>query len=364
MSVANPTRTACSVATAAATRPRRTLVARLTLISMLLSVVLSQLAAVGLAHSYLRRLEGGGDSYTQWSAYLTHTPDVLFVGDSRMREDIDAPAVAQLLSDHLGRRVTVGRLGYDSAQPRALTAILYRVARHSPKPKLIVYGMSEYQYGTAVGWDPTFDFWNMEWPPDLGYYKLTFDIDFNRKALAIGYILPAVANANLIGTGVKCTRHDIARLAVGVIHAPIEGSPLLGYCDAPVLMRDSHMDREIQESIHDQYRQIWANKFKFSTEEAGFVQRGFKIAASAKIPVIFLVPPIYDLETLNPSAYAEFDSRTSMIARSLNAPRIDLHAQVRDNSSAWADPAHLNGEGARELAPIVARSIAPYYSLD
>jgi hypothetical protein len=363
MTVANPAHTAGAVAVAAAAGSRRTLLSRLTLLSMLLCLVLSQLVTVGLAHSYLDRLEGGGDSYSQWSRYLARTPDVLFVGDSRMREDIDVQAVAQLLSDRLGRNVTVGHLGYDSAQPRAIAAILYRVAHRSPRPKLIVYGMSEYQYGTAVGWDPTFDFWNMEWPPDPGYYKLTLEIDNNRNALAIGYVVPAVANANLIGTGIKCTMHDATSLAARVTNLPIEGSEPLGYCDAPVLMRDSHMDPSVLESIHTQYRQIWSAKFKFSNEEAGFVQSGFKMAASAGIPLIFIVPPVYDLETLNPTAYAEFESRTSMIARSLNAPRIDLHDQVRDNYRGWADPAHLNGEGALELAPIIARSIVPYYPL-
>src|SRR5260370_40278649 len=100
-------------------------------------------------------------------------PDVVVLGDSRVRYDVDAAAVAANLSARLGRPVTVGTIGLDAVRPTTLTAIAHRILSAPIKPKVLLLAVAEHQYNRT--WDDAPDgpgdqtgyFWQYTADPDL-----------------------------------------------------------------------------------------------------------------------------------------------------------------------------------------------------
>ena len=173
--------------------------AKVALVVLVVMLVAAQFAGVAVSHYYGYRLSGIADSYWQWNHYMANPPDVLFLGDSRVREDVDLSAVEGLLATQLGRPVRLGKIGFDSAQPRNLLAVMYRLTHLAVRPKLVIFGMSEYQYGSTYNFDPTYDFWNLELPPDRGFYQLVYQIDTgNQGRLVMGYVNPLNANQKVL----------------------------------------------------------------------------------------------------------------------------------------------------------------------
>jgi hypothetical protein len=328
---------------------------------VLLAVMLVgvELGSVAIAHSYGHRLSGDADSFWEWNNYMQSPPDVLFVGDSRVREDVNLSSVQDLLDKQPGPKIRIGKIGFDSAQPRNLVALMYRVTHQAVRPKLIFYGMSEYQYGSAYNFDPSYDFWNMELPLDWGYFQLTYEVDTGRQdRLVRGYLNPLAANQKILETGAPCTIYDIKNVIAS--HTPIRLAGALEPlypCTTPYSFADLTMSPESRDRVFAQYREIFATNFSYSEDQASYARRAVGMARSAGIQVAFFVPPQYRIDELNPSAYAEFESQTTSLAREMNIDRYDFHADLRYSQVLWADPAHLNGVGTVEFAPQVTAMI-------
>jgi len=333
--------------------------AKLALILLVVMLVAVQYGGVSLGHYYGYRLSGIADSYWQWNHYMSDPPDVLFVGDSRVREDVDLNAVEGIVAGELGRSVRVGKIGFDSAQPRNLLALVYRVTHFAKRPRLVLFGMSEYQYSNAYNFDPTYDFWNMSLPPDLGFYQLAFEIDTgNQGRLLTGYIDPLGANQKVLETGIPCTVHDLKRLiATNTPIKPADALAPLSNCDTPYSFANLTMTAAARDRIYAQYRQIFATNYSYSQTQDSYVRRAAAMARAAGVALAFFVPPEYHLEDLNPAAYSEFHDRTASLAAALGARRYDFHSEFGDSMALWADPAHLNGKGAFQLAPQLASMI-------
>ena len=329
------------------------------LVVLVVMLVAVELGGVAIAHSYGYRLSGAADSYWEWNHYMQNPPEVLFIGDSRVREDVNLSAVQALVNAQLGRQIRIGKIGFDSAQPRNLLALMYRVTHQAIRPKLIFYGMSEYQYGSAYNFDPSYDFWNMELPLDWGYFQLTYEIDAGRQdRLVKGYLNPLNATQKILETGAPCTIYDIKNVIARLTPIKPAGAlePLYP-CTTPYSFADLTMSPASRDGVFKQYEEIFATNFSYSESEASYARRAVGMARSVGVPVAFFVPPEYKLDELNPTAYAEFESHTTSLAQELGGNRYDFHAELRDNAALWADPAHLNGAGTQEFAPRVASMI-------
>ncbi|GAC1510839.1 MAG: hypothetical protein NVS1B3_13700 [Candidatus Dormibacteraceae bacterium] len=333
--------------------------AKVALILLVMMLFATQFGGVTLAHYYGFRLSGVADSYWQWNEYSRNPPEVLFIGDSRVREDVDVSAVHAIVSAQLGRDVRVGKIGFDSAQPRSLLAVMYRVTHQSPRPKWIFYGMSEYQYGSAYNFDPTYDFWNMSLPLDWGFLQLTYQIDTgNQERLVKGYLSPLEANQKVLETGAPCTVHDLKNVIARYTRIKLAGALAPLYpCTTSPGFAGLTMSADSRERGFAQYREIFANNFTYSEMQASYVRQAVAMARSTNVSMSFFVPPQYLLDDLNAGAYAEFENRTSLLAQELHLNRFDFHVEQRDSESLWADPAHLNRSGSLEFAPRVAKMV-------
>ena len=90
---------------------------------------LALLAAVGVLIQPMSLLAGpfltnkvfeGTDAYTQWQRYAAApAPDVLFLGPSEARTDVDTARLSNLLTRATGHRVTVGKLGFSGSEVHA-----------------------------------------------------------------------------------------------------------------------------------------------------------------------------------------------------------------------------------------------------
>lgn len=331
--------------------------ATLSLGLLVVMLVAAQFGGVALAHNYGTRFSGHDDSFWQWNNYLNNPADVLFIGDSRVREDLNVSEVQAMVSAHEGREVRIGKIGFDSAQPRNLLALVYRVTHQAIRPKFIFYGMSEYQYASAYSFDPTYDFWNMELPFDWGFIRLTYQIDSgNQNRLLMGYINPLYANQKVLETGAPCTIYDIKNVLARYTPIKLAGAfQPLDPCTTSFDFADLTMDPAGQERVFTQYKQIFATNFAYSETQASYARQAVAMARSAGISVAFFVPPEYRLDELNVGAYAEFESRTSRLAEELRVNRYDFHSELRDSTLLWADPAHLNRAGSAAFAPELAQ---------
>ena len=329
--------------------------AKVALVVLLLLLLAAQYAGVTLAHYYGYRISGVASSYWQWTNYLANPSDVLFVGDSRAREDVNAVAVRDAISSDLGLHVSVGKLGFDSAEPRDLLGMIYRVTHLANRPKLILYGLSEYQF-SGYTTDPTYDFWSMMLPFDPGFIQLTDEIDVgNQQRLLTGFASPLNANLTVLEAGAPCTVHDLKHFLAQ--HSPLKFSGSLeplGYCDTPPGFAQLTMTAQSRDAEYVQYRQIFADHFSFSETQASYVRRAVSMARGAGIQIVFFVPPEYHFEDLYPAAYADFQLRTTQLADEMGVRRYDFHTAFGGSAELWSDPAHLNRAGSAAFAPVLA----------
>lgn len=328
------------------------------LLVLLVLLIAGQFAGVSLAHSYAYRISGVASTYWQWSNYLANPADVLFVGDSRAREDVDTAAIQSAVWADLGKRLSVGKLGFDSAEPRDLLGMMYRVTNLARRPKVVLYAFSEYQFSGYTS-DPTYDFWSMVAPFDPGFIHLTFDIDVgNQQRLLTGFVSPLNANLTVLETGAPCTVHDLKRFLAE--HSPLKLSgalDALGYCDTPPGFAQLTMTPQSRDVVYAQYRQIFADNYSFSETQASYVKQAVAMARAAGIQVAFFVPPEYHFEDLNPAAYMDFQSRTTQLASEMGVKRYDFHTEFGNSPELWSDPAHLNRAGTAAFVPQLAAMV-------
>src|SRR5437667_11018791 len=96
--------------------------ARRALWVLVVVLVVVQPLSMLLGTSYLQRWGSPGNAYNQWTAYRAGpVPEILFLGDSRVRLDVDTAALARALS------VSVASIGIDAAKPELLEALAERI---------------------------------------------------------------------------------------------------------------------------------------------------------------------------------------------------------------------------------------------
>jgi hypothetical protein len=310
-------------------------------------LLLAQPVSIFIGNSMLQRFEAGNDTRSQWSRYVGQTPapDVLFVGDSRIRADVDVGAISRSLSQKTGHRVGVAKLGISGAAPAFLDALLYRVAHTQQRPRDVVLAISEYQLNANYNPDPTSDFWQVS-SPDVGYLVRAVQLDPNRGRLIRGWFVPVFANAQVIVQGVQCFIQERSGVKV--------------CSQASRFPEDQVMNPVIEDYILGLYRDLHLHDYRLSQAKLAYLSQAIGYLRAAKIRVHLVIMPIYKIDGLNTTGYTKFENAIRRLAAEEGIGLTDLHHQMQADLSRWGDPSHLNHSGASEFGRELAAIPSPY----
>ena len=303
---------------------------------MLLAVaMLAQPLSALAAYRVLEHIEAGADTWSLWVRYASSAaPDVLFVGDSRVRQDVDVVGISLELSAQAGRTVTVSRLGLSNADPALLDTVLYRVMSRASRPRTVVISLAEFAFNASYQPDRTADYWQLSFPPDAGFLRVALAHDWNRSRLAAGWAVPLVAHAPILAQGVQCAVQPSAS------------------CSAAAHLHDERMTQATRDLILTYYINLYLRDFKWSeTELHDLLSAAERVRASGS-RLAFVVMPINGIAELSEPFYTEYLEHMRTLAAANKIPIADLHAAVdKSDWSLWADPSHLNDRGAALFAP-------------
>jgi hypothetical protein len=225
----------------------------------------------------------------------------------------------------------VGKFGINGADAAVLEALIYRVMSRPSHPRLIIYALAEFQFNANYGRDFTSDYWQISDPPDLGYLGEAFRLDPDRGRLVRGLLLPGIANLPLITQGVAC---DIGRIRA------VPGCRF-GGTQNPTAFRA-------------EFKQSYLHDFQYSDQEENYVKETIARIRAAGTAVAFVVFPTDGIDSVDPAAYATFQTRTSALATRETVPMLDIHADVPDQPGLWADLLHLTKTGRSLITPKLA----------
>jgi hypothetical protein len=324
-----------------------------TLAVLVVIAVLAQPLSV-VARERLLPKSGAGLADYLWRDYAAAPRDVVFVGDSRVLIGTDSAAVEAGLRMR-GLSDTVTRLAVPGADVTIQQAIVYRVMHLSKKPRLVVLSFSEYMYTRPTAPDPTGYLWQLTEPYDLGYMRLAYDLDPNRGRLLRGWIAPIVANAPVLARAGREQASSLppVRWILGDSSAPSAGPAELQFA-----VTDAPMSPEKEVAVLESYRQDFGlGSFRFAAQRLEWARAAVHMAREAGVDVRFVIYPVYGIDRINPTGYADYLDRVTALARELQVPLADLHA-VDQNRDHYFDPSHLNREGVLALAPRLAEVAA------
>jgi hypothetical protein len=315
--------------------------ARGTLVVLLAIAIILQPTAIALGRQTLAALGAGADTYGLWNSYvsLSKAPDVLFVGDSRVRADIDTDRLAELLSRP---DAAVAKLGISNGQPAFLGALVDRVLERPTKPRVLVYGLSEFQFNDHLTLDATADYWAISEPISAGYIERAIARSTDPGRLLRGWAIPALANDRVLWLGVNCWW---------------ERRRTPDACTEPARFA-SHAMTDIDEAtILAMYRQDLRD-YQHSTTQEQYLNELITAAQRQGVTVALMIPPVWGIDELYPGLYDAYLARMEMIATLHGIRLLDLHTAMRNDRTSWADPSHLNVVGARALAPMLSPFVA------
>ena len=342
-------RTALSTSSSDATDPGR---AWRSLLVIVVVLVAAQPLSIVAAIHYLERWGSQGNPHNQWRRYLADPPaDILYVGDSRVREDIDGAAITRSLAGDAGRTARVSSIGIDAAKPSFTRAIAERVVHSTPhRPRTIVIAVSEYQLNETwdglaeSGGSQTQYFWQVGSPFDLSYARVAVEQDRDPERLLAGWMVPLLANYSVLVNGLRCD--------VTALRAPPdcvdEYQDRLRVMDAVSLERWRHV-------IRDQY----LGDFRPSSFQIESLERCVSDLQAAGVDVYLVVLPVYRVEELDPARYRDFLQVLGSVSLRIGVNLTDLHSMFDSQPEFFADPNHLNARGAEALGPHLAAITKP-----
>jgi hypothetical protein len=342
--------------------------ARVALLVLLAVAIAAQPLSVPITHAATEKLTNGMDAHTQWANYLAHPgPDVLVLGASNARLDIDARALGESLSAATGRHVTAAAIGMNAATPDFLSVLTYRVMKLPKRPKVIVFPVAapmvnpHFRCSTCPADLVSPYLWQISEPYDLDFMRQAVSSDPNPKELlalwaasaAITYpLVLAAARCQLVETG-RAAATDLGRSVPLFLRGPTACD--VGQHPGP----DDHWTPESQQLTEQEYATNFVADFEFSSRQADYLVRMAELARAGGAQPVFAEFPSLGMDAVNPGAEAAFRSGIRDVSVRAGAPFLDLTAQLQDDHSLWADPLHLNRYGAAAMAPILATELAP-----
>ena len=319
-----------------------------TLIVLCLALLVAQPLALVAGRWYLAERGSPGNAQNQWAAYRSSAaPDVLFVGDSRVRADIDTAELARSLSGG-GRPATVGALGIDAAKPLFLRELVRRIAARETRPQLLVLSISEYQLNAswdlspASGGSQTKYVWQITDPIDPAFMLAAARDEPDRGRLLAGWAFPLLASYGVVVEGLRC-----------------QALALRGREECGDTLRDRATPMTPEK--RDEWREIigrdYLGAYDDATRQIDAASEALAIARDAGIDVAVMLPPVYRFADIAAPAYARFLASLTTLSRNANAKLVDLHAAFDERPELFFDPNHLTTDGSRAVAPLIAASL-------
>ncbi len=317
---------------------RERALARVALFVLLAIAILAQPVSSLIAKPTLEWLNTGTDTWTIWASYAAApAPDVLFVGDSRVRQDVDVAAISRDLSSGQRNKVNVSKLGISNADPTLLDALISRVVHRASRPRTIVLALSEFGFNASYQPDRTADYWQLSYPPDPGFTQVALSHDPNRSRLLAGWAVPFVAHAPILAQGVQCHLHP---------------SPA---CTPGAHIHTDQMTQAERDLIIEYYVDLFLFDFQWSATELRDLAAATEQVRAAGMRLAFAILPINGIAEISPPLYSDYLVHMQAAASAQHAPLTDMHAAVTESDwSLWVDPSHLNDNGAAVIAPQLA----------
>lgn len=341
--------------------------ARSALLALVVAVVVAQPIGLQVANQSLQEVYGGVDVHSQWTQYIGHpAPDVLFIGPSNARMDVDAPLLERILSAWAGRHISVGKLGINAEQTRFLEALTYRVMNLPSRPRIVVFIVA------AGMFNPTFfcpgcvssdlltlDLWQISYPLDAGFMRLASDLDPRWPWLLTGWALPAVGYWPQEVAAVQCPVVNAGRQVSIRLHelpppALLQPTP----CDLGVHpLPNEVMTPEKRAAVNALYLNEFVGNYRFSPDLADGLRQMVSLSRRAGARPLLVTLPEFALSQVAPTAHAQFWTGIRTLDAELRVAHVDLTGELNDRPELWTDPMHLNRNGAAVFAPTLAQAI-------
>ncbi len=330
-----------------------------------IGMIVVQAISTPVGHKLNSIARSGTDDFSIWQRYESSpVPDVLVIGASPARTDVHEPRLAAELSSAVGRPVTVEQMGFPGQNPLFLDALMYRIMKRTPHPKLIVI--------TVVGPDlsncaPCIvsvngGLWEISDLTDPGFVRLALGASPDPGWLVAGWALPALAYyPSLIG--VQCLAFDSGRNAakatLGKVPQQLANPTACESLAAYKWGTQTSMTQLDYEGSLGVYR-LGMSDYEVSPQIASRVADMVARARAGGSSVVFLQPPLHPgLRTRFPGEIQISHEGLTTLAGQLNAGVIDLTTAVPADPNLWVDGLHLDRAGADYFAPELARALAP-----
>jgi hypothetical protein len=331
------------------------------------AMIVVQFISAPIGHHLNSIARSGTDAYSEWQRYASGpVPDVLIIGASPARTDVDEPALSTELSSAAGRRVTVEKLGFAGQTPQFLEALMYRIMKRDLHPRLIVVAFAgpELSEGcTDCSASLTNGLIEISDLTDPGFISLAADLDPNPARLFAGWLLPSLAYYPSV-IALQCVGFEAGRAASRFVLGRLPGqlqNPT--YCESTAAYkwaRQQTMTQSDYQSSINQYGGFMLDFRMSQTTEssiASIVERGRAGGAN----VVFFQTP------LHPAIRALFSEHVQStrqhlldLASNLNTGVVDLSDAVPDDPSLWIDGVHLDRAGADYIQPALAARLLVY----
>jgi hypothetical protein len=330
-------------------------------------VILVQLISAPIGHRLNSVARSGTDVYSEWQKYASNpVPDVLVIGASPARTDIDEAGLSAELSTASGRPVTVEKLGFAGDGPLFLDALMYRIMKRQPHPKLIVVALvgPDLNDGcTACLASVTGGLWDISDLTDPDFVRLALHLDPNPTRLVTGWVFPAFAYYPSV-VALHCLAVDYGRAGaiavLGRVPVQLQKPTICEVTAAYKWARQTAMTESDYQGSIDQYRGFMLD-YRVSPETVSSVTDMVTRARADGTNVVFLETPLHSgVRSLFPGAIQTYQHELHILASSLNTGVVDLSDSVPDDPTLWVDVVHLDRAGAHYFAPQLAHQLFPY----
>jgi hypothetical protein len=349
--------------------PKALRISRRALAILVVGIVVVQLISAPIGHRLNYIARSGTDIYTLFQRYLSEpVPDVLVIGASPARTDIDEPVLKAQLSNVLGRTVTVEEMGFAGENAQFLDAVMYRVMERKPHPKLVVVtlvGADLNQSCELCTVSVNGGLWNITDLTDPGFLQLAVRQSPSPGWLVAGWVLPIFAYYSSI-IGLQCVAVDWARTAsktfAGKVPIQLQNPTSCESLVAYKWGKQATMDNSDYLGSLQTYRLSMANYNVSPQIESSFVDLVHRAQAGGS-RVLFMEPPLQaGLRNAFPTDITASDAAVRSFAATLGVNVVDLTTAVPDEPNLWVDAIHLDRAGADYFANTLAPQLAPALS--
>ena len=342
--------------------------ARRAIAMLVAGLILIQLISAPVGHWLNSVARSGTDAYSEWQQYVsTPVPDVLVIGASTARTDVDEAGLAAELSTASGRRATVEKLGFSGQTPLFLDALMYRIMKRSSHPKLIVVALAgpELNDGCTVClYSVTGGLWDISDLTDPGFVRLALQLDPNPALLAAGWVFPALAYYPSV-IALQCLAVDYGRAGalatLGRVPRQLQNPTTCEGGAAYKWARQTAMTQSDYQLSIDLYGGVMLD-YQVSSETESSVKDMVARARDAGTNVVFLETPLQSkVRSLFPEAIQTYEQHLRILASSMNTGVLDLSSSVPDDPTLWVDSVHLDRAGADYMESLLAHQLLPYF---